>query len=67
MERFRSSNGARALVSDITWKGCQWTYESLGKTVTGVREDWFTVVTKSDRIANINLPDSQAYMVNFFD
>ncbi|KAH7409642.1 hypothetical protein BKA64DRAFT_665528 [Cadophora sp. MPI-SDFR-AT-0126] len=67
IQRFQSPNGARGLVSDITWRGCQWTYASLGKVVTEVRNDAFYVLGNADRVATINLPASQAYIVNFYD
>ncbi|KFY00803.1 hypothetical protein O988_03100 [Pseudogymnoascus sp. VKM F-3808] len=67
VQQFQSPNGARGLVDDITWRGCQWTYASLGKTVTGVRNDAFYVLANANRVATINLPNTQAYIVNFYD
>lgn len=60
--RLSSPDGAGAGADTITYAGSQWTYESLGKEVTGVRNDTFDVIVQ-DGIASVDVSDSEAVIV----
>lgn len=62
VHRLSSPDGAGADASSITYGGSQWTYESLGKEVTGVRDDSEEVAVK-DGVATITVPASEAVLV----
>lgn len=55
--------GAGADGDTVTYAGSQWTYESLGVEVTGVRNDTETV-SVVDNIATISLNSSSAALVS---
>lgn len=54
--------GAGADADTVTYAGSQWTYESLGTEVTGVRNDTDTVAVVDD-IATITLSSSSAALL----
>ena len=57
-----SPDGAGAPADTITYAGSQWTYESLGKEVKGVRNDTEEVQVE-DGIAVVEVPSSQAAII----
>ncbi|KAJ4409696.1 hypothetical protein N0V82_009420 [Gnomoniopsis sp. IMI 355080] len=59
-----SPSGAGADATTITYGGSQWTYESSGTEVTGVRNDTETL-TVSDGIVTVTLNASSAILVSF--
>jgi len=54
--------GAGATAESITYGGSQWTYESLGKEVKGVREDTETVRVVGG-VARVKVVSSEAVLV----
>ncbi|KAI0023848.1 hypothetical protein F4780DRAFT_26136 [Xylariomycetidae sp. FL0641] len=54
--------GAGAGADDITYGGSQWTYESLGKEVKGVREDT-EEITVQDGVAHVEVAESEAVLI----
>ncbi|KAK9416313.1 hypothetical protein SUNI508_01730 [Seiridium unicorne] len=63
IDRLGSPVGAGAGAGTITYAGSQWTYESLGAEVKGVRNDSSTVQVV-DGIATISVYDSEAILVS---
>ena len=61
--RLRSPEGAGADASSITYGGSQWTYESAGREVKGVREEDREVVQVKDGAAVVNVPASEAVLI----
>lgn len=59
-----SPAGAGADATTITYGGSQWTYESAGQEVTGVRDDTETL-TVSDGVVTVNVNASSAILVSF--
>ncbi|ROW17412.1 hypothetical protein VPNG_00841 [Cytospora leucostoma] len=55
--------GAGAAADTVTYAGSQWTYESLGKEVTGVRNDTETVAVVDD-VATITVNSSSAALIS---
>lgn len=55
--------GAGASADTITYGGSQWTYESLGKEVTGVRNDTETLHVENGQV-NITIYQSSAVLVH---
>lgn len=64
VDHLSSPLGAGAYATTITYGGSQWTYESTGKEVTGVRNDTETMGV-SDGIATITVNASSAVLVSF--
>ncbi len=60
--RLGSPDGAGADAGTITYGGSQWTYESLGREVTGVRNDTEEVPVE-DGYATVTVPASEAVLV----
>lgn len=60
--RLSSPDGAGAGAETITYGGSQWTFDSLGEEVTGVRNDSSTVAVENG-IATVEVPDSEAVLV----
>lgn len=60
--RLSSPEGAGAAADTITYAGSQWTYESMGKEMTGVRHDTDTLAIR-DGVAKIFVPSSEAVIV----
>lgn len=58
-----SPDGAGADAQTITYAGSQWTYESKGKEIKGVRDDTEWVHVK-DGYATIEVPSSEAVIVH---
>lgn len=56
--------GAGADATTITYGGSQWTYESTGTEVTGVRDDTETL-TVSDGVVTLSVNASSAVLVSF--
>lgn len=56
--------GAGADATSITYGGSQWTYESAGKEVTGVRDDT-EELTVTDGLVTITVNSSSAVLVSF--
>lgn len=56
--------GAGADGDTVTYAGSQWTYDSLGTEVTGVRDD-SEVVSIVDNVATITVNSSSAALVSF--
>ncbi|KAJ6789724.1 hypothetical protein PWT90_00588 [Aphanocladium album] len=59
-----SPNGASAKAKTITYAGSQWTYESLGKEVTGVRNDGDVLAVNGGTV-EIPVKASEAVIVHF--
>lgn len=59
-----SAAGAGADATTITYGGSQWTYESSGTEVTGVKDDTQTL-TVSDGIVTLTVNASSAVLVSF--
>jgi hypothetical protein len=57
-----SPDGAGAPADTITYAGSQWTYESLGKEVEGVRDDTEDVPVE-DGVARVRVPSSEAVII----
>lgn len=55
--------GAGASADTITYGGSQWTYESLGKEVTGVRNDTVTLAVKDGEVV-VTIYQSSAVLVH---
>lgn len=63
VEYLSSPLGAGADADTVTYAGSQWTYESLGTEITGVRNDTETVAVVDD-IATITLSSSSAALLS---
>lgn len=61
--RVSSPDGAGAGADTVTYGGSQWTFESLGKEVKGVRDDT-DVIDVKDGFAYVDVPSSEAVMVH---
>lgn len=57
-----SPMGAGATADTITYGGSQWTYDSIGKEVKGVREDT-EIVSVVNGIASVTVASSEAVLV----
>lgn len=64
--RLSSPDGAGADVDTITYAGSQWTYESLGEEVEGVRDDTEDVEVEDGQIS-IEVPSSEAVIIYLRD
>ncbi|KAI4597231.1 hypothetical protein KJ359_004744 [Pestalotiopsis sp. 9143b] len=64
VDRLSSPAGAGAGADTITYAGSQWTYESLGLEVQGVRNDSSTLDVP-DGVVTINIYDSEALLILF--
>ncbi|RYO98377.1 hypothetical protein DL764_007104 [Monosporascus ibericus] len=60
--RLASPDGAGADATTITYGGSQWTYESLGHEVKGVRDDTEDISVR-DGVATVAVPASEAVLV----
>lgn len=63
VDKLSSPLGAGASADSITYAGSQWTYESLGLEVTGVREDSETL-TVADGLVYVSVNQSSAVLVH---
>ncbi|KAF4121390.1 hypothetical protein GMORB2_1797 [Geosmithia morbida] len=63
VDRLSSPDGAGADASTIAYAGSQWTYESLGKEVKGVRDD-SDEVQGEDGTFTVKVPSSEAVIIN---
>ncbi|KAM3509920.1 hypothetical protein MY11210_006110 [Beauveria gryllotalpidicola] len=59
-----SPQGASARAKTVTYAGSQWTYESLGKEVKGVRNDG-DVLTVQGGVVDVPVKASEAVIVHF--
>lgn len=59
-----SPQGASARAKTVTYAGSQWTYESLGKEVKGVRNDG-DVLTVQGGVVDVPVKESEAVIVHF--
>ncbi|OAA43555.1 glycoside hydrolase family 79 protein [Beauveria brongniartii RCEF 3172] len=59
-----SPQGATARAKTVTYAGSQWTYESLGKEVKGVRNDG-DVLTVQGGVVDVPVKESEAVIVHF--
>lgn len=64
VKHLSSPLGAGADATTITYGGSQWTYESTGTEVTGVRDDTETL-TVSDRVLTVAVNASSAILISF--
>lgn len=64
VDHLSSPLGAGADATTITYAGSQWTYESTGNEVTGVRDDT-EVLTATDGLVTITVNASSAVLVSF--
>lgn len=64
VDHLSSPAGAGADATTITYAGSQWTYESTGNEVTGVRDDT-EVLTVTDGLVTITVNASSAVLVSF--
>lgn len=64
VEHLNSPDGAGSGAETVTYAGSQWTFESLGKEVKGVRNDTETV-TVENGVARISVLSSEAVLVWF--
>ena len=60
--QLNSPDGAHANASSITYAGSQWTYESMGKEITGVRDDTKSYTVKAGSVS-IELEASSGVIV----
>lgn len=61
--RLSSPDGAGATADSITFGGSQWTYESQGREVKGVRDDSEQIAVK-DGVATVSVPASEAVLIH---
>ncbi|KAM3500565.1 hypothetical protein MY10362_006288 [Beauveria mimosiformis] len=59
-----SPQGASARAKTVTYAGSQWTYESLGKEVKGVRNDG-DMLTVQGGVVDVPVKESEAVIVHF--
>lgn len=64
VDHLSSPDGAGADATTITYGGSQWTYDSLGQEVTGVRDDT-EELTVVDGIVTVTVNASSAVLVTF--
>lgn len=64
VDHLSSPAGAGADATTITYGGSQWTYESVGAEVTGVRDDTETLAV-ADGLVTITVNSSSAVLVSF--
>lgn len=64
VDKLSSPLGAGASADTMTYAGSQWTYESLGREVTGVRDDSETLAVAGDGVVYISVNQSSAVLVH---
>ncbi|KAI0170236.1 beta-glucuronidase [Pestalotiopsis sp. NC0098] len=64
VDRLTSPAGAGAGADTITYAGSQWTYESLGLEVQGIRNN-SSILDVTDGAVTISINDSEALLVSF--